>query len=164
MNDQQSKIPVEFLQKAFILPLEEGEESFKIGVAPESSLDAIEDIRLFLNKEVIPVTLTHEEVEEGLRQLLMQDIEKPMEEEETLVLSGDETQDLLTFSKDAPIVRLVNSLFLRAVENRASDIHIEPYEHEALVRMRVDGILHEIIEIPKVQSNSVIARIKVMSK
>jgi general secretion pathway protein E len=164
MNTVQSKIPIEFLQKAFILPLEEEGEVFKVGFAPESSREALEDIRLFLNKEVLPVSLTHEEVEEGLRQLLMQDIEKPLEEEETLVLTGDEAQDLLSFTKDAPIVRLVNTLFLRAVESRASDIHIEPYEQEALVRMRVDGILHEIINIPKSQSNSVVARIKVMAK
>jgi general secretion pathway protein E len=83
-------------------------------------------------------------------------------------ISGDleeEVVDLLDMEGDdeAPIIRLVNSLLSQAVKDRASDIHVEPFERELLVRFRVDGVLHEIIRPPKRFQSSILSRVKIMA-
>jgi general secretion pathway protein E len=72
-------------------------------------------------------------------------------------------KDLLGLMEEAPIIRLLNALLLQAVKERASDIHIEPYEKELDVRLRVDGILHSILSPPKIIQDALISRIKIMS-
>ena len=75
-----------------------------------------------------------------------------------------EPEDLLESEDDAPIIRLINALLTQAVKENASDIHIETYENRMVVRMRVDGILREILEPPRTLAALVISRIKVMAK
>jgi general secretion pathway protein E len=73
-----------------------------------------------------------------------------------------EPVDLLDSEDEAPIIRLVNSLLFRAVKDRASDIHVEPYEREVAVRFRIDGNLYDVLKIPKRLQNSVGSRIKLL--
>jgi len=75
-----------------------------------------------------------------------------------------EPEDLLESEDDAPIIRLINALLTQAVKENASDIHIETFENRMIVRMRVDGILREILEPPRSLAPLVISRIKVMAK
>ncbi len=75
-----------------------------------------------------------------------------------------EPEDLLEAEDDAPIIRLINALLTQAIKESASDIHIETYENRMTVRMRVDGILREILEPPRALAPLVISRIKVMAK
>ncbi|HIP95201.1 MAG TPA: type II secretion system protein GspE, partial [Leucothrix sp.] len=75
-----------------------------------------------------------------------------------------EPEDLLESEDDAPIIRLINALLTQAVKESASDIHIETYENRMVVRMRVDGILREILEPPRTLAALIISRIKVMAK
>jgi len=75
-----------------------------------------------------------------------------------------EPEDLLESEDDAPIIRLINALLTQAVKENASDIHIETYENRMVVRMRVDGILREILEPPRTLAALIISRIKVMAK
>ncbi len=76
---------------------------------------------------------------------------------------GELPKDLLELKDDAPIIKLLNALFLEAVKERASDIHIEPYEKELEVRFRVDGILRKVLQPPKIIHESLISRIKVLA-
>src|SRR3990167_9305990 len=73
-------------------------------------------------------------------------------------------EDLLDTQDEAPIIRLLNALFTQAINQKASDIHIETYEHRVLVRNRVDGVLQEILEIARGIAPLVISRVKVMAK
>ncbi len=75
-----------------------------------------------------------------------------------------EPEDLLESDDDAPIIRLINALLTQAVKENASDIHIETYENRMVVRMRVDGVLREVLEPPRALAALVISRIKVMAK
>jgi general secretion pathway protein E len=72
-------------------------------------------------------------------------------------------KDLLELTEEAPIIRLLNALLLQAVKERASDIHIEPYEKELEVRLRIDGVLHRVLSPPKIIQDALISRIKIMS-
>lgn len=75
-----------------------------------------------------------------------------------------EPEDLLESEDDAPIIRLINAILTQAVKENASDIHIETFENRMIVRMRVDGVLREILEPPRSLAALVISRIKVMAK
>jgi general secretion pathway protein E len=75
----------------------------------------------------------------------------------------EKPKDILELTEDAPIIRLLNAILQQAVKERASDIHIEPYEKELDVRMRVDGILHRVLTPPKIIQDALISRVKIMS-
>ncbi len=92
----------------------------------------------------------------------MEDLSSAFEEEQAptetdLSRIGDVVED------DAPIVRYVNLLVTQAISDRASDIHIEPTEHDLRVRYRIDGVLHEMQRSPKQIQGGVISRVKIMS-
>lgn len=73
-------------------------------------------------------------------------------------------QDLLEAQDDAPIVRLINAVLAEAIKSAASDIHIEPFESSLVIRMRVDGVLHQVLSPPRAIAPLVISRIKVMAQ
>lgn len=75
-----------------------------------------------------------------------------------------EPEDLLETDDDAPIIRLINALLTEAIRENASDIHIEPFEDHLVVRMRVDGILHEVLRSRRAVAPLVVSRVKVMAK
>lgn len=90
-----------------------------------------------------------------------------MEEDMDLSLLASQlpvSEDLLENQDDAPIIRLLNALFTQAIKQKASDIHIETYEDRVLVRNRIDGVLHEVLEIQRAIAPLVISRVKVMAK
>ncbi len=83
---------------------------------------------------------------------------------ESLADALPETEDLLETEDDAPIIRLINALLTQAVKQNASDIHIEPFENRLLVRMRVDGVMREVLQPQRILAPLITSRIKVMAK
>jgi general secretion pathway protein E len=75
----------------------------------------------------------------------------------------EKPKDILELTEDAPIIRLLNAILQQAVKERASDIHIEPYEKELEIRMRVDGMLHRVLAPPKIIQDALISRLKIMA-
>src|SRR5690606_29556097 len=75
-----------------------------------------------------------------------------------------EPEDLLESQDEAPIIRLINALLSEAVKENASDIHIEPFENRLSIRLRVDGVLREVLEPPRALAPVIVSRIKVMAK
>ena len=157
------QIPLDFFQRNHFLPLTES-GILTIALCADSNREALEDIRLCIQSDFDVIIVDKEQIESGLRELLLQDTSALTSESESIELSADETLDLLSAGKDAPIIKLVNTLFIQAIQRRGTDIHIEPYEKEAKVRIRTDGELHEILTFPKREYSGVCARIKVMSK
>lgn len=76
----------------------------------------------------------------------------------------EDVEHLKDLASEAPVIRLVNMLISRAIEGRASDVHIEPFEKDLKVRYRIDGILHDVESPPKKLKAAVISRIKIMAK
>ncbi len=74
------------------------------------------------------------------------------------------SEDLLDAHDDAPIIRLINALFTQAIKKKASDIHIETYENQVIVRYRIDGVLQQVLKIKRTVAPLVISRVKVMAK
>ncbi|MEQ1668473.1 MAG: type II secretion system ATPase GspE [Sulfuriferula sp.] len=73
-------------------------------------------------------------------------------------------EDLLESQDDAPVIRLINALFTQALRDGASDIHIEPFETRSVVRLRIDGTLHDLIEPARALHASIVSRVKIMSQ
>ena len=116
---------------------------------------------------VIPVIATHDNLLRAIDRFCraddeMEDLSQAFEDDDAepeadLSKMGDIADD------DAPIVRFVNLLVTQAITDRASDIHIEPTEHDLRVRYRIDGVLHETQRAPKQIQSGVISRVKIMS-
>ncbi|WP_163932261.1 type II secretion system ATPase GspE [Paraferrimonas sp. SM1919] len=96
-------------------------------------------------------------------QQMMEDIGNEMDLF-TLAEEMPQTEDLLESEDDAPIIRLINALLSEAIKEEASDIHIETYEQQLIVRFRVDGVLREVLRPNRKLSNLLVSRIKVMAK
>ncbi|MBU1626838.1 type IV-A pilus assembly ATPase PilB [bacterium] len=84
--------------------------------------------------------------------------------EEMTVVDGSNDPDDDISGEDAPIVKLVNGILVRAIKSGVSDIHIEPYEKAFYVRFRVDGVLHKVMSLPLKVKNAIVSRIKIMSR
>jgi len=98
----------------------------------------------------------------GEAEQIIQDLDQ--EEGNPLFTELEEGEDLLDETSDAPIIKLVNHLFSQAVKSRASDIHIEPYQQNLQVRFRLDGVLYNILSLPRRLHAAVVSRIKVMAR
>ena len=169
-----SAIPISFAKQNRLLPITVTSDDRVVIVGAHPLLiDAEEELRLALGKDILPAIASFETVLTAINSAY----DRSMRQAETAVaeLEGeegdlrggleDEVVDLLDLESDdeAPIIRLVNSLLSQAVKDGASDIHLEPYERELLVRFRVDGVLYEIIRPPKRFQNSIISRVKIMA-
>ncbi|SNR80609.1 GspE/PulE family protein [Desulfurobacterium atlanticum] len=149
------QIPVEFMRRNQILPCGDG----KFYITRATPFYILEDLRLIYGEfetELIDEDAFNEKMEEYLSS-----IEGSVDEEGEIETSFSE--DLLSGS-DAPIIQMINSIFLKAIRVKASDIHFEPYEREVVVKFRLDGVLHEITRIPSKTYQKVVSRIKVISR
>jgi general secretion pathway protein E len=95
----------------------------------------------------------------------MQEMEE-IDDEQLAQLSElvPETEDLMDSADDAPIIRLINATLTEAIKEKASDIHIEPFEERLRIRFRVDGMLREVLTLQKALASLVVSRVKVMAK
>ncbi len=161
----EADIPVEFWQRHRLVPLTTENGRLLVGMDESTPIEVLEDVRLTLSKDVRPVMMSTEEIDDALRRLVL-DTDSPTIEEndEDNSVRLDASSDLMGDAAGAPVVRLINSMFLRAMQTRASDIHIEPFEDDTIIRMRVDGILHETTRVPRSRHSQIAARLKVMSK
>ena len=149
-------ITVDFLRENQIIPVDEN----RIYITKNTPFYAVEDIRFLTGRVPETIVISEEEFNEKLEEYIS-NLENKIEEEEI----KEETflEDLLTGS-DAPVIQLINSLFLKAVRANASDIHFEPFSDKVVVRFRMDGVLHEISTIPLNTYPQVVSRIKIISR
>ena len=166
-----SKVPLNYLKNNLIIPLRKENGSLLVALADPFDLQALNDISLLLDEETSPVICSKEEITDAINRYYRHEstnaeqMIKDMDEDvfETLSSITDEPKDLLDIANDAPIIKLVNVILFQAVKERASDIHIEPFEKDTRVRYRIDGILYDTINPPKKYQSAIISRIKIMA-
>lgn len=162
-------LSTQFLSENLVLPLCERKESLSIAMVDASDQFVIDSLAMLTNKNIEVKIATRKSIENTLEKLYGDGntrIADMVEEIETVDTQDDygSIEHLKDLAGEAPIIRLVNFIITRAVEERASDIHIEPFEHQLKVRYRIDGVLNET-EAPPVRSTAaVISRIKIMGK
>jgi type IV pilus assembly protein PilB len=147
------------------LPVSWDAETLVVAMSDPSNVVAIDDIRSITRADVRVVVSTPACITSAIDRSHRVDADV----EETASLALDHTEEdedlaqLREVTEDAPIVRLVNLLIRQAVQDRASDIHVEPAERDVRVRYRVDGVLHEVMRTPKRVQNGLISRLKIMA-
>lgn len=166
-------IPEEMARRHQLIAIDKDEKKLTVAMANPLDVFAFDDLKIRLGYDINSVLSSGEDINKALDEVFGvtdgwdQVIDK-IENVKVTVLKEDEkeTSDIsaITKSEEAPIIALVNLIILRAVKENASDIHIEPFGEDTLkVRYRVDGILHDVMSLPRNLQLAVISRIKIMS-
>ncbi len=161
-----------FILENRFIPVELKNNVLKIIMASPDNEDTIDALRVSLRADVVVYSSDVQAIDEYLTRYYgqeSQNINRIIEDIGTgdIEYVKDEEEDighLKDLASEAPIIKLVNTLITRAVESRASDIHIEPFEDELRVRYRIDGILHDIEFLPKKLQPAIVSRVKIMAK
>jgi len=166
-------IPADLALKHLVLPLKREGRTLTVAMADPTNLNVIDDLKFITRYDIFPViageyTLrqaldkNYEQVDAQLDTIL-KDMDAEAEEELEVLQEQEEEQAPAVVSDDAPVVKLINAILTDAVKRGASDIHIEPFEHEIRVRYRVDGELQEVMKPPLKLKAALTSRIKIMS-
>jgi type IV pilus assembly protein PilB len=166
-------VPTEMATKSIVLPLKREGRTLTVAMADPTDLGLLEDLKFITRFDLFPViageyTLRnliekHYESADQQLQTLIKDMEETGEDVEVVEQEEDELATQAQID-DAPVVKLINGLLTDAVRRGASDIHIEPFEHEIRVRYRIDGALLEIMKPPLKMKAALTSRVKILSQ
>ena len=158
-----ARVPIPFAKAHRILVLREDEFAVHVVCGDPFDTQALDDLRVIFGKAVEASVSGRDRIEDAINRVYERQAgEEQLESNETSV-DEEGASDILDSDEEAPVIRWVNSLFLQAMKERASDIHIEPEEKEALVRYRIDGELYIARRAPRAFMNSIVSRIKIES-
>ncbi len=148
------------------VPLRRESGRLVVGMVNPGDLRAVDDLRALLGETFTRVLISTSQLSELLDERSKLDEEVNNVAQIVVDDSFDDSQDLAslrTVVEEAPIVKFVNLIILQAVQERASDIHVEPTEHDLRIRFRIDGVLHQRMRQPRSIIPGVISRLKVMA-
>jgi general secretion pathway protein E len=157
----------QFLKHAKILPLEIQDGTLAVAMADPADLYSLQGLEVATGLAIKPRLGREKEILAALEGYEAGGNPAAEDGDGTLAYIGDDEEDvnhLRDLASEAPVIRLVNLLINRAVEQRASDIHIEPFENELKIRYRIDGVLHDIDSPPRRQQAAIVSRVKIMAK
>jgi len=160
-------VPASLCRRHDLLPIGVSGDTITVAMANPGDVFALDDVRAATRMRVGAVVAEPHDLRSAIERFLradgeLNDLTTALEEEakpsSAVMIVAD------AFEDDAPIVRFVNLIISQAIQDRASDIHIEPAEYDMGVRYRIDGVLHEMQRAPKNVQNGVISRLKIMSE
>ncbi len=161
------RVSSSFLKESKIVPLSETEDNLILAMADPLDKYVVEAMELVANKKVLAWVGTERDIELALERLYEEghnafdQIVEDIGENDGSI--GNDVERLKDMASEAPVIRLVNHVISRALEARASDIHIEPFENKLVVRFRIDGILREVDSSPAHLAPAVVSRVKIMA-
>ncbi len=158
-------IPETLARRYSVIPYGFDGDALLIAMADPSNVLVIDDIRAITGMQVVSRISTRSDILDAVRRMGAYD--DSVSDLADLMTDDEESEDLSSIEaavEEAPIVQLVNTLVTRAVNERASDIHIEPGEHDLRIRFRIDGVLHEVMSSPRSVSGAVVSRLKIMAE
>src|SRR6476469_2109678 len=168
-------VPADMAAKGVVLPLKREGRTLTVAMADPSDMGLLEDLKFITRFDLFPViageytlrALIEKHYQSGNSQQELENLLKDMEaagDELEVVEEREEETATQAQIEDAPVVKLINGLLIEAVKRGASDIHIEPFEHEIRVRYRIDGALLEIMRPPLKMKAALTSRIKILSQ
>ncbi len=162
------ELPMRFMREHQLVPFEEDDDSVRVLMSNPKDDYSLKSIRMSLGKTIHPSVGLPSDIDDVIERYYgggksaMGQIIEGLDENATS--DEDDVEHLRDLASEAPVIRLVNLVMQRAVEARASDIHIEPFENRLKVRYRIDGVLQEVEAPPSSSTAAVISRIKIMAK
>ena len=175
-----SGLPVEgltitetFLREKIIFPLQLKDDTLVVAVYDPFDLYTIEDLKVSLGKNIRVVLSSEQDILESIETYYgneggsaMNRMVGDIQDDDLHGLNSldDSTEHIRDMASEAPVIKLVNHIISQAIEARASDIHLEPFEEDLSLRYRIDGILHAMESPPKRLSSAITTRIKIMAK
>jgi type IV pilus assembly protein PilB len=159
-----ARIPLPLVVRYRVLGLSFNEDQTEIvlGVTDPGDVLAIDDVRAATGLTVRPVVVARSELRKIIDRLQREDTDLA-DIAASLRDDEDDGPGLTSTNEEAPMVRYVNSLIEQAIQNRASDLHMEPTEDDMRVRFRIDGVLHEVDSVPRGVQSALVSRLKIMS-
>ena len=168
-----SIIPEPIARKNNIVAFKKDGEDLQVAMLDPADIQTIEFIKKKTGLRILPRLTNTPSIKNTLKQYqksLAAEFGELIKKDaaEALVMKGDEAdlaseKDLKEMAEDLPVIRIVDSIMQHAILQQASDVHIEPEEKDVIVRYRIDGILHDQMQLPKEIAPGIVARIKVMS-
>jgi type IV pilus assembly protein PilB len=160
-----SKIPLTLARRHRMLPIAVNDTTITVAVSDPGDVLALDDIRAATGLVVRPMVVTKEDLDRLLDRYVRAstDLDEAAAQAKADESASVASDGLDTINEDAPVVRYVNSLLERAITSRASDIHLEPSEHDLKIRLRIDGVLHEVDAVPRGIQSALISRLKILS-
>lgn len=163
-----SLLPAEVAERYMAVPLGEMQNRLVVAMLDADNVQAVD----FLSNKIGRPLKVYSASEEGIRQVLKQyvtDLDKDVagvldaEQQEIDIATAGDAKNIKTIVQDSPISKALSTILDYAARNRASDIHIEPLEKELKIRCRIDGVLREIMKLPKSTEAPLVSRIKILS-
>ncbi|HYO18972.1 MAG TPA: ATPase, T2SS/T4P/T4SS family, partial [Dermatophilaceae bacterium] len=154
----------ELARSWMMIPFAFDEGKLLVATADPANVIALDDVRMRTQLDIKPCLATPADIAAAIDRTYRADSE--MDQLTSAIDTVEDEQDLSNVHDavdDAPIVKYVNALVIQAIQDRASDIHLEPTERDLRVRYRIDGVLHEVMRSPKSIQSGVISRLKIMA-
>jgi len=164
-------VPTDVAVKHMVLPLKREGRTLTVALADPTNHAVVDDLKFITRYDIFPVIAGEYTLRTAIERYYeqtdaqLQNLLKDMEEEDLEVIEeeDDDAGQPLQVGDDAPVVKLINGILTDAVKRGASDIHIEPFEHEIRVRYRIDGALQEVMKPPAKLKAALTSRVKIMS-
>jgi type II secretion system protein E len=164
-QDALNLVPSEFAVRHLLLPLRQADHTLTVAMADPLDIQSIDDLKLLTGYNIEPMLASVSDIRRAGEQVylnqMMQDAREASPdaaEDESL-----DVADLQQMAREELVIQMVNLVLNQAIQDRASDIHVEPFERELRVRYRVDGVLHEVNAPPKRYHAAIISRIKILA-
>jgi len=163
-------MPAKLVYRKHIVPVARSNGALTVATCDPFDLYAFDELRLLTGLEIKPALATEDEINKVIKAYYGvggDTIEEMMSTDDLEIISdaSAESEDLLEMAQEPSVIKLVNELFLEALSERATDIHIEPYEKDLVIRYRIDGILHNASVPPQIRrfQAAIISRIKILA-
>ena len=164
-------IPEAFLKEKTIFPIQMKDDTLTISVFDPIDLHTIENLKISLGKNIKILLSTEETIVEAIEtyygageSTMGRMVDGIKDDENSFTETDPDTEHIRDMASEAPVIKLVNHIISKATEMGASDIHLEPFAEDLILRYRIDGILHNFEAPPKRLNSALCTRIKIMAK
>lgn len=164
-------VDVNLARRYTIMPIDFDHGKLMVAMADPTNVFALDDVRIMTGMEILPVVSTRDDIKTAIDRYFRAttEVEETFEELPSIEMEEEEEEEdvreweLKDAGEDAPIVKYVNLIITEAVQEHASDVHIEPGEKDVRIRYRIDGVLHEIRRSPRKIHPGLVSRIKILA-
>jgi type II secretion system protein E len=161
-------LPPKIVYRKRLVPVSRQNGTLNVATSDAFDLNAFDDLRLITGLNIQPVLALRDDIEKVIKTqygLGGDTLDEMVGDDTETITSGETSEDLLEMAQEASVIKLVNEIILEAVNERASDIHIEPYEHQLAIRYRIDGVLQDAAVPPQIHrfQAAIISRVKILA-